>query len=69
MIDDVAPQFRSMLEESYSCSKLQVDDDISRTMYWVQKAKLNKRLENFTRFVLIVSCNYSLTPIQLMNMY
>ncbi|KAH7656747.1 Peptidase C50 separase protein [Dioscorea alata] len=49
VIDDVAPQFRSMLEESHSCSKLQVDDDISRTMYWVQKAKLNKRLENFTR--------------------
>ncbi|KAM0953180.1 putative separase [Dioscorea sansibarensis] len=49
VIDDVAPQFRSMLEESYSCSKLQVDDDISRSMYWVQKTKLNKRLENFTR--------------------
>ncbi|KAJ0987621.1 hypothetical protein J5N97_005977 [Dioscorea zingiberensis] len=48
-VDDVAPQFRSMLEESYSCSKLQVDDDISRTTYWLQKTKLNKSLENFTR--------------------
>lgn len=51
VVDDVAPQFRSILEENYlstSTSTL-TDTQKSRFIWWTRRTKLNDRLDKFLR--------------------
>lgn len=58
VVDDVAPQFRSILEEnclSTSMSTL-TDTQKSRFIWWTWRTKLNNRLDKFLRLVCVILC-------------
>lgn len=53
VVDDVAPQFKLILEENYlsSSSCLMDDTQENRTLWWTWRKKLNDRLDNMVRLV------------------
>ncbi|KAG9457276.1 hypothetical protein H6P81_001784 [Aristolochia fimbriata] len=53
VVDDVAPEFRSILEESYksTSNKPQVETQKTRINWWIQRTRLNDRLDKFLRNV------------------
>ncbi|XP_068651534.1 separase [Aristolochia californica] len=52
-VDDIAPQFRSILEENYlsTSNPPQVDTQKTRIKWWIQRTRLNDRLDTFLRNV------------------
>ncbi|KAG9458960.1 hypothetical protein H6P81_003468 [Aristolochia fimbriata] len=53
VVDDVAPEFRSILEESYqsTSNRPQVETQKTRINWWIQRTRLNDRLDKFLRNV------------------
>lgn len=51
VVDEVAPAFKSILEESYSSSSVPEEDTIeSRRLWWKKRRKLDQRLGKFVRY-------------------
>lgn len=51
VVDEVAPAFKSILEESYSSSSTPEEDTIeSRGLWWKKRKKLDHRLGIFLRY-------------------
>lgn len=57
VVDDLAPEFKRILEENFSSSSMHHLEDTkdNRSLWWAQRNSLDKRLSKFLRYVFSIS--------------